>query len=127
MNKSQKKILHLLETHDKISPENLEAILRQNRKSISARISELRKLGYNITYKRKPTPHYKLQKAEPMDVKILRILDEKNLWNTTLHIDKLAKFLRTDEETIIEGLVKIRKKYLLIQMNNNEVIISQNQ
>ena len=99
--------------------------INQNRKSISARISELRKLGYQIDFKRKPQPHYKLQKQDTTEVKILKMLEERKLWNKKINIDNIAKLLKVSRESIIDDLVKIRKKYPLIQINNNEVIILQ--
>lgn len=103
----QSKILEILQSNEEVTLQYLIDATQYSRKSISARISELRKKGYRIVYYRKPKSHYILFKEQRLEQKILSFISKRKLWGATVNYDNLAKGLKMNKEALIEGLVEV--------------------
>lgn len=123
MNRTQKEILALLQTNNSISVQCIHQLTGYKPSTITSRVAELRKLGYDIDTVEKLKSYYVLKKQSPIAEKILATINEKNLWSKTIHIDAFAKNLNITRQSLIDGLISISKKHKLIQLSNNEVVV----
>ena len=117
----KEKILQQLEKHNALSSLELELLNNIPYSSVRARISELRKKGYIITYEEVPTKKYILSKQN----KLISYLYENNLIGKNISIEKVSRDLSVDREELVEMISKLFESYDVIQVSSKNVIIGE--
>ena len=117
----KEKILQQLEKHNALSSLELEILNNIPYSSVRARISELRKKGYIITYEEVPTKKYILSKQN----KLISYLYENNLIGKKISIEKVSRDLSVDREELVEMISKLFESYDVIQVSSKNVIIGE--
>jgi len=91
-------------------------------KNIQARISELRKDGYNIELKPITVQKYILVN-EDTSLKIIKFIDANKLFNKSISLNKLARELNITVEEAQVAIGKLFDKYGIIQLDKDNIII----
>lgn len=98
------------------SRKQLSKSLGTKPKSISARISELRKKGYKIIIEK---GKYKLIEQN----KIQNYIKEKSLYERPLSVKDLSKKLELSEEETIRELLPLLKDRKVFQISNEKIMV----
>jgi len=124
MNEIQKKIIDALTTYGSLSAQELQLITGHSQSGLRGRISELRKLGFNIELGVETTKKYALVEKKTNDAdKILKWVDDTDNYNVPLDYKKLSNILKISNDNIVSAMVKIHKMGILQQLTNTKAMI----
>ena len=117
MNEIKKRIIELLKEHKRISVGEISSRLNYSESGVRGRISELRKMGYDIQNKEK---HYFLRGMTAKN-RILEYLNKTNRYGVAIDINVLGEKLGMSREDIDEGMFELYKDGRLLQLSNTVV------
>jgi len=121
MNKSQKAILSVLRKKS-ASMRVLEKDTGYSYDGIRGRISELRKMGFDISYDGKK---YLLSNEQQKNVyeTVSSTLKKNNLFNVPILITQIEYHTGLKKEELMPLFVELSKKEKLVQLSQNKLII----
>ena len=104
--------------------EELQLLLNMPKSSITARLSEMRKLGYSISLKNFTVQKYVL-KVTPKVIaeKILRYIEEKGLFDTPLSFNIISKNLDISVEEVRSAMPIVFKRTIMLQLEKETILI----
>lgn len=121
LNKSHKAILGALTEHP-LTRLELKLITGQSPDGLRGRISEIRKLGYDIKLQEKIEKKYCLISKPPENVdKILDWLEEKRLFGKVVSYLTISEQLDISVKDVEDAIVEIFKTHGVVQMSKNSV------
>jgi biotin operon repressor len=93
---------------------------------IRGRISEIRKLGYDIDYEIVEEKKYVLKKTR--EQKLLNFLKDKRLYGQAIDIKKVARYMEVPVDDVIKEISELfnSNEYTVMQVSNNKVKIFEN-
>lgn len=125
--KSHKKIIDLLSEHKQLTVKELELLTGYTYNGLRGRISEIRKLGYNIEQRIEPTKKYVfLGKTEEHKInadKILLWLKETYNFDKDLKYSTIATAIQLPQHDTNDAMITLQKRGLLLQTSNTSGII----
>jgi biotin operon repressor len=117
MNKSQRDILNQLKEKP-MTLNELSGVTKYSKSGIAGRISELKKMGYDIQSKSITVNKYYLVKDTSLTKKISDLIEERGLYGIPVKVTRLADVLEVSENEIKKGLVSLIEKGKATQMSN---------
>lgn len=125
MNKTQKKILSILQERESVTPLELTLLSGYALSGIRRRLTDLREMGYDIQMEKVETNKYFLKNKEPHQTaeKIIDWLKEKNNFGKKINLDDVSKDLDLSFDEVSDGMGKIFKKYSVLQLSGKSVLV----
>lgn len=112
-------ILQQLKQYKSLSVLELELLNEIPYSTIRARISDLRKKGYDIKYENMPTGKYTINEDNPL----LSHIKKNNLFNVSLSILKLSNELGILEDDVKMMVSKLFRRYEVIQLTSDNIFV----
>lgn len=130
MNKTQRKILTILQENESVTPLELTLLSGYALSGIRRRLTDLRRMGYDVQMEKVEVNKYFLKNKEPVIVetcqaadKIIDWIREKNKFGKSIDLDKLSTDLDLSLDDISDGMGKIFKKYNVLQLSSKSVLV----
>jgi len=130
MNKPQRKILTILQENESVTPLELTLLSGYALSGIRRRLTDLRRMGYDIQMEKVEVNKYFLKNKEPIidetcqaADKIIDWIKEKNKFGKSIDLDKLSTDLDLSLDDISDGMGKIFKKYKVLQLSSKSVLV----
>lgn len=122
MRKAHKVILKAL-SQKPLTKEELVEQTGYSYDGIRGRISEMRKLGYDIDYELVEEKRYILKHQSKQ--KLIKFLDEHNLYGREINIDVVGKRIQLNMEEMTTAVSKLFADplYDVTQMSNTKIIV----
>ena len=122
MMKGQKAVIDLLKTHKSLTPLELQLLTGYAYNSITSRVSQLRKLGFDIQLQKLDTPKYVLVRKPSKELaeKILTWVKSHNMYGTALEYDMVAKEINIRTDQVVDGMAEIFKMGRLVQVSSTK-------
>jgi len=124
MNEIHQKIIHALTTNKSLSLKELQLITSYSRSGLRGRISELRKIGYNIQVRTETVKKYVMVKHDENNVdKILQWVHDTDNYNVPLEYEKLSHILNIPLNNLTTAMIDIHQMGMLQQITNTKAMI----
>lgn len=151
MNKTQRKVLSVLQQNESVTPNELACISGYALSGVRRRLSDLREMGYIIEVEQVLTNKYFLRnkdhtvepikesvepieevqnQPDPVEVELTptaeKIIDwftERNNFGRKINLDDIANALDISLDEVSDGMGKIYQKYKVLQLSNKLVLV----
>ena len=87
--------------------------------NVSARISELKKIGYNISLETIEEQKYVYHPGSPL----VPFLEKNNLFDTVLSVNDISKSMKLSIKEVQDEIASIFSDYIIIQVSPDKVVI----
>ena len=126
MNKTQRKILTILQERGPVTPLEITLLSGYALSGIRRRMTDLRRMGYDIQIEKVEVNKYVLKNKEESCQtadKIVEWIKEKNNFGKKINLDDISTDLDLPADKVSNGMSKIFKKYNVLQLSNKLVLV----
>ena len=126
MNKTQRKILTILQERGPVTPLEITLLSGYALSGIRRRMTDLRRMGYDIQIEKVEVNKYVLKNKEETCQtadKIIEWIKEKNNFGKKINLDDISTDLDLPADKISNGMSKVFKKYSITQLSNKLVLV----
>jgi len=126
MNKTQRTILTILQEKGPVTPLELTLLSGYALSGIRRRMTDLRRMGYDIQIEKMEVNKYVLKKngeEHQTADKIIEWIKEKNNFGKKINLDDISTDLNLPADKVTNAMGKVFKKYNVTQLSNKLIFV----